>query len=201
MSYLRGFAPWIAFSLVSSFGWQWAALVALGISGASLVINRRAGTKLDGQILDIGMITYFAALTALAFAAPHSPLQSYDTPISTAWLGLIALTSLAIGQPFTLGIARRRVAPEVANSPQFRHINMVITAIWTISFIFISAAGFACVALHGGIVAQIAYQVVGFGLPAYFTRRYTARIRNRRAAQPDADERFRVGLQSGSMLK
>ena len=183
MNYLRGFAPWIAFSVVSPLGWQWAALVALGISGASLVIDRRAGTGLDGQILNIGMTTYFAALAVVAFAVPHSPLQNYDSPISTAWLGLIALTSLAVGRPFTLGIARRRVAPEVAASPQFRHLNMVITAIWTTGFLVTSAAGFACVALHGGMVLRIAYQVAGFGLPAYFTRRYTKRIRQRRAAQ------------------
>ena len=58
---------------------------------------------------------------------------------------------------------------------------MVITGIWTVSFAFLAAAGFACVALNGGIVLRIAYQVVGLGLPAYLTRRYTARIRGRRA--------------------
>ena len=41
----------------------------------------------------------------------------------------------------------------------------------------------ACVALHGGMALRIAYQVVGFGLPAYFTHRYTKRIRERSAAQ------------------
>ncbi|TVT46892.1 hypothetical protein FNH05_19710 [Amycolatopsis rhizosphaerae] len=180
MTYLRGFAPWIAFSVTSPIGRQWAALIALVICVSSLVLNRRAGMRLDGQVLNIGMTAYFAALTALAFAAPHSPLGNYDSPLSTAWLGLIALISLAIGQPFTLGIARLKVAPEVAGSPQFRHTNVVISAIWAVSFVFIAAAGFACVALHGGIALRVAYQIIGFGLPALFTHRYTKRIRARR---------------------
>ncbi|MFD2420300.1 hypothetical protein [Amycolatopsis pigmentata] len=188
MNFLRGFAPWIVFSVVSPFGRPWAALAALVISVVALVLNRRAGMRLDGQILGIGMTTYFAALTALAFLAPHSPLRNYDSPISTAWLGLIALVSLAAGRPFTLGIARLRVAPDVADSPRFRHINMVITSIWTVGFVFIAAAGFACVALNGGIVLKVAYQVVGFGLPAYFGHRYAARMRTHpgTAGQPSA---------------
>ncbi|KAA9166667.1 hypothetical protein FPZ12_000110 [Amycolatopsis acidicola] len=180
MSYLRGFAPWIAFSATSAFGWQWAALIALVASGISLTVDRRAGTRIDGQILTIGMTLYFAALAALAFAVPDSPVQAYDSPISTAWLGLIALTSLAVGRPFTLGVARRRVPAEVADSPRFRTTNMVITAFWTAGFVFMAAAGFTCVALDAAPALRIASQVVGIGLPMLCTHLYAARLRARR---------------------
>ena len=181
MSYLRGFAPWIAFSVVSSFSWQWGALVAAVLSVTSMLINRRAGMTLDGQILDLGSGLFFAALAALAFLSPDSPVQNFAGPLASTWLGMIALVSLVIRRPFTLGIARRRVSPEIGNSAAFRHLNMVITTAWTIGFLVSGSVGFACQALHGGALLHAGYQLLGFVVPMVFTRWYTARIKARRA--------------------
>ena len=41
MNYLRGFLPWIAFAVVSTLDWRWAALVAL-VLAAGLMIDRKS---------------------------------------------------------------------------------------------------------------------------------------------------------------
>src|SRR5205823_808436 len=45
--YLLGFLPWIVFAVVSSFAWQWAALLALTVSVYFVVKNRRAGVRAE----------------------------------------------------------------------------------------------------------------------------------------------------------
>ena len=185
MSYLRGFMPWIIFAVVSLIGWQWGAAAALASSVLLLVSSRRAGV--GAQVLDFGAICYFGALALLAFTDPRSPLQQYDGALSAAWLALIAWASLAVRRPFTLAIARRRTPPQFWNTHQFLRANVIITLVWAISFTCIAVAAFACDAANASIFCRIAYQVAGFGAPAYFTHRYSAQIRARRS-QPAAHE-------------
>lgn len=186
MSYLRGFAPWIVYSVVSVIGWQWGALAALAVSVASLIADRRKGFALDAQILDLGSLGYFAVLATIAFADPTSPLHNFDGPLSSAWLALIAITSLLIRRPFTLGIARRRVTPEIAANPAFARLNMVITSFWVGGFVFQAVAGVVAVEMNAGTVVDIARQVIGFAVPMLLTQRYVARVRARRAAAATA---------------
>ncbi len=181
MNYLRGFMPWIVFSVLSLIGWQWGAAAALAGSVLLLMSSRRAGMGIDAQVLDLGTICYFGALTLYAFADPRSPLQQYDGALSSAWLALIAWASLAVRRPFTLGIARRRTPPEFWNTREFLRANVIITLVWTISFTCIAVAAFACDAANASILFRIAYQLVGFGVPAYFTHWYSAQMRARRA--------------------
>jgi hypothetical protein len=184
MSYLRGFAPWIVYAVVSAIGWQWGALAALAVGIASLLVDRRGGVTLDAQFLDLGSILFFAGLTALAFADPTSPLRNYDGALSSGWLALLAITSMLAGHPFTEGIARRRVTEEVAANPHFRHINMVITSFWTGGFLFGTIAGVITSALDAGTMLDILRQVIAFAGPLYLTNRYVARVRARAAQVP-----------------
>lgn len=184
MSYLRGFAPWIVYAVLSAVGWQWGALAALAVGIASLVTDRRKGITLDAQFLDIASIVFFAGLAALAFSDPGSPLQHYDGALSSAWLALIAIISLAIHRPFTEGIARRRVSAEVAANPRFQHVNMVITSFWTGGFVFGAVTGTIAAALGAGTVVDVVRQVLAFAIPLYLTNRYVTRVR--RAAEQAA---------------
>ena len=122
-------------------------------------------------------MVYFAALTVLAFAVPDSPLQHHDGSLSSAWLALIAWTSLAVRQPFTLGIARQRTAPELWPTEVFRRTNTVITLVWTIAFTASAVSGFVAESSHAGLVVNVAIRVLGFGVPMWFTHRYTAKVR------------------------
>lgn len=182
MNYLRGFLPWIAFAVVSTLDWRWAALVALVLAAGLMMLDRKAGVRLDAQLLDVGSISFFLALTVVAFVFPHSVLQQYDGALSGAWLALIAWGSLAVGRPFTSGIARRQTAPEIWHTPAFHRTNTVITLAWTIAFTAIAIAAFICDAVNAPFVFRAAYEVVGFGVPIWFTRRYVTAVRAVRRA-------------------
>lgn len=182
MSYLRGFIPWIVFGVVSSFDWRWAAVAAL-LSGLALLRqDRRAGVAADAQILDVSTVVYFAGLGAIAFAAPHSPLEHYDGALSFGWLALTAWATLAVRKPFTLGIARRQTPREVWDLPEFLRINVVITVAWATAFTLTCAALAACTALDAPALISIACHVAGLAAPAAFTSIYPARVQARLAA-------------------
>lgn len=171
MSYLRGFLPWIAFAVLSGIGWEWGAAAGLVCAVASLVDDRRAGVTADAQVLDFGTIGYFAVLALLAVAWPHSPVRQYAGALSAGWLALIAWTSLTVGRPFTLGIARRRAPREMWHEAGFVRLNVGITRVWATAFA-LSAAGIAlCVATGASDIAEIACQVTGFVVPALLTQR------------------------------
>ncbi|MEU1625468.1 hypothetical protein ABZ746_09065 [Streptomyces sp. NPDC020096] len=182
MSYLRGFIPWIAFAVISTIGWQWGALAGLLIGLQLLIKDRRSGVAADALILETSTLAYFAALTAFAFAAPHSPVEHYVGALSFAWLAATAWSTLAVRRPFTLGIARRSTPRELWNTPQFLRINTVITTVWATCFALTAAAIAACDATHTGALATTACQVVGFLAPAAFTNRYRAIAQARLAA-------------------
>ena len=181
MSYLRGFIPWIAFAVLSTVGWQWGALAGLVIGVRLLMQDRKAGVATDALILQISTIVYFAALTAFAFAAPHSPVEHYDGAVSFAWLALTAWATLAVHHPFTLGIAKRQAPEAVWNSPVFLRINVVLTTAWALSFTLTAAAVALCHAAQLSSVAAIACQVAGFVFPAVFTSRYPKAVQARLA--------------------
>jgi hypothetical protein len=181
MSYLRAFAPWIAFAVIPSSDWQWAALIALAISVIGIARQTRSGLPLDAQIIDIGSAVYFAALAALALADPHTPLHPYTASLASGALGLIAGVSLAMRKPFTLGIAKQSVPREHWDSPLFIRANMIITAAWTASLII------GCVVLaflaHSSVLARSTVQIAAFVIPLVFTVRYAARARARARAR------------------
>ncbi len=179
MGYLRGFIPWIAFAAISSVGWQWGALAALVIGVWLLVKDRRSGVAADALILETSTVAYFAALTAFAFAVPHSPVRTYVGALSFGWLAATAWATLAVRRPFTLGIARRNTPREFWHTPQFLRVNTVITMAWATSFTLTAAAIAACDAAHTGSLATTCCQVIGFVAPAVFTNRYPKIVRAR----------------------
>jgi len=185
MSYLRTFAPWIVFAVFPTNEWQWAALVALAVCVVGITRQVKSGVPLDAQIIEVGSAAFFAALTALAFADPHTALRPYTPALASGALGLIAGLSLAVRRPFTLGIAKRTTPREHWNSPLFIRTNVIITAAWTASFLI------GCVILavlaHSSPYVVGAVQVAAFAIPLVFTVRYVARARARGGAASAED--------------
>ncbi|MCC3775267.1 hypothetical protein [Streptomyces sp. UNOB3_S3] len=181
MNYLRGFTPWIAFAAVSPLGWQWGAVTALAVAVALLVTARRAGASADSLILEGSTAVFFVALAPVAFSLPHSALRNYGGALSLGWLAVTAWATLAVGRPFTTGIAKRQTPPEVWHTAVFRRINVVITAVWAAAFTLTAAALTAVYAAGLGSGVSIPLQVAGFALPALFTARYPERVRARMA--------------------
>ncbi|MEW1658349.1 MULTISPECIES: hypothetical protein [unclassified Streptomyces] len=179
MNYLRGFLPWLVFAGVSAVGWQWGALAGLLSSVALLIADRAAGLSLESRLLEYGSIVYFVGLSAVAFARPDSALETYGSALSMGWLALIAWASIAVRRPFTMAIARRMAPPQVWHTPQFRHINVVITAAWSLSFTLTALAQAAIAAYGLGAVVSVLVQIAGFVLPVRFTTAYSGRARAR----------------------
>lgn len=183
MSYLRTFAPWIVYAVVPSAQWQWAALIALLLSVFEVTRQLRAGRALDALIIDIGSLIFFAALTVLAFADPNTALHPYSPALSSGVLAVIALVSLALRKPFTLGIAKQTSPKELWDNPVFIRTAYVLTSVWAASF----AVG--CIALtalaHADSTLRTIAQVSAFVIPVVFTIRYVAYVqaKARTAAQ------------------
>jgi hypothetical protein len=182
VKYLRGFIPWIAFAVISPDGWRWGALAGLLTGLVLLQAQRRKGVAADALILEISTVVYFAALTALAFAAPGSPLHHYSGVLSLGWLALTAWGTLAVRRPFTLGIARQNTPPEYWNRPRFLRTNVVITTVWAAAFTLTAAAIAICDVTAAGSAASLACQVAGFAAPAIFTARYPKIVQARYAS-------------------
>jgi hypothetical protein len=180
VSYLRSFAPWIVFAIVPASQWKWAALLALVVSIAGMARQVRSGLPFDAQIIEAGSAVYFAALTVLAFANPKTPVHAYTACLASGALALIACASLAIGKPFTLGIARQSVPREAWDNPLFYRVNVVITTAWAASFVI------GCIILaflaHSSVLARSTVQVAAFAIPLVFTIRYVDRARARSRA-------------------
>ncbi len=181
LGYLRGFAPWIVFSILSTQGEsRWGALAGLALAAALLVAERRLGREWDQVVIEASSALFFAGLTLAAFTISPAPLGDYGPAASLGWLALTAWGSLAIRRPFTLGIARTMAPVEVQRHPRFYRVNAVITAVWAIAFTATSAALLALlhVAPHA-TVAVIAVKLLGFALPAAFTTYYPRALRAR----------------------
>jgi hypothetical protein len=186
MSYLRGFAPWIAFALIGAVSWQWGALLALLCGVGLLLLARRSRFTPDSQILEISTVAYFAALTAVAFSVPDSALRHYTGPLAMGWLALTAFGTLAIGTPFTLGIAKRQAPRELWDSPVFKKVNQVLTTVWATAFAVTALTLLVLNLAQLGAVATIPVQVAGFIIPASITHGYPQRVRARYADRAHA---------------
>ncbi|MCL2730531.1 MAG: hypothetical protein FWE15_10985 [Actinomycetia bacterium] len=184
MSYLRTFLPWILFAVLPSGSWQWAAVAALGVAVAVVVGQLRAGAGPDALIIEIGSALFFAVLAVIAFADPHSGVHAYTGALSSGMLAVIAGVSLAVGKPFTLGIAKRSTPREYWTARPFLRVNNVITSVWTTAFA-VTAIVLTVVAHAGHAHSALAtvLQIAGFAVPMVFTVRYVAHVQAAAAAR------------------
>ena len=181
MNYLKSFLPWIAFAVVSTQAdWRWSGVTGLVLAGGLLLLERRRGKAWDTLFIEVSAVAFFALLTAWSFTDPTSPLRDYVGALTDLWLALTAWGSIAAKRPFTLGIAKTMVPPEIAATAVFRRVNVVITAVWAASF---TVAGIAeAILLHFAphdTVALVAIKVLGFAVPISFTIRYPRIVRAR----------------------
>ncbi|GAA1118153.1 hypothetical protein GCM10009663_67700 [Kitasatospora arboriphila] len=145
--------------------------------------GRRAGLGWDALVIEGSAVLFFAASTAAAAAAPDSALVTeYGQPLSSLWLAATAWGSLAVGRPFTLGIARSQVPEHLWRSPLFLRVNRHITAVWAAAFT-LSGAGGALLRHYRpeAGTARTVLTVASFVLPIVFTVRYPEIARARRA--------------------
>ncbi|MGV9249068.1 hypothetical protein [Streptomyces sp. NPDC003710] len=185
MGYIRSFLPWIAVAaLTGTVDLRWAVLTGLVLAAGLVVAQRRAGRGWDALVIECSAVVFFAAYAVAAFAAPgSSALAHYGSPLSSLWLAATAWGSLALGRPFTLGIARTQVPEHLWHSPLFLRVNRHITIVWASAF---TLSGIGGVPLRhylpGAGTARTLLTVATFVLPVLFTVRYPDIARARFAA-------------------
>ncbi|MEU5024669.1 hypothetical protein [Streptomyces milbemycinicus] len=184
MSYLRTFLPWIVFAVLPSGSWQWGALAALVVAVGLIGQQVRDGVGLDALIIELGSAVFFAALAVVAFTDHDSGVHDYSAALSSGTLAVIAGVSLAVGKPFTLGIAKRTTPRELWALKPFIRTNVVITAVWTGAFVLTALAlAFEAHTGHGHSTPATLVQIAGFAVPMVFTIRYVAHVQAK-AGQP-----------------
>jgi hypothetical protein len=132
-----GFVPWIVFSVVAGPStWMWAALAALLCSLILSVPSWRSTRSIS--VLDAAGLLFFGALVVLALTLDRATLQPIEDRaqmLSSIVIAVVALGSLAVGRPFTEYYARQQTPREYWNTPTFKQINRVITAVWGLVFV------------------------------------------------------------------
>lgn len=132
-----GFVPWIVFSVVAGPStWMWAALAALLCSLILSVPSWRSTRSIS--VLDAAGLLFFSVLVVLALVLDRATLQPIEDRaqlLSSIVIALVALGSLAVGRPFTEYYARQQTPREYWDSPAFKQINRVITAVWGLVFV------------------------------------------------------------------
>jgi hypothetical protein len=171
MSILFGFTPFIAFMLVErllnvTFGLSAGALVA-----SALVIRNRRAPK----ILEIGTLIVFVALTIYVAVSGAKPSVIALRLCVDVGLLCVVLVSMFVRRPFTMQYAREQVPEAYWNTPQFLHVNYVITAAWACAFAVMVSAEAALIALPQ-LPAFLGYGVIVAALlgAALFTRAQSA---------------------------
>jgi hypothetical protein len=176
MGILLGFAPFIAFAVLSRFVHPSVSLGAAAAVSAVLILrsNMRGGSI---KILEAGTFLLFAGLGA--FAVFRS--DGLDIPIVRSvvdgGLLLIILFSVAIGRPFTLQYAREQVPEAVQSSPRFIRTNYIITAAWALAMAVIVAADLAMHFMAGVPVrVEVIVMIAALAGAFWFTKWYPAQL-------------------------
>lgn len=181
MNYLRSFAPWIVYAVVATqLDWRYSALIGLVLSAGLVVWERRERRPWDSMVIELSAGLFFALLAVFAFADPDSVVRDQVVTLSSTWLALTAWGSLAIGRPFTLGIAKQMVEPELWRNPLFRRTNVIITAVWASAFTIEAVALGVLLAFapHASAVV-VSLKIATFVVPVLFTIRYPQVVRAR----------------------
>ena len=131
-----GLAPLAVFWFLLASGRPATAIAAaLALSAAAIAWRLREG---EIRSLEIAALVFFAALGACALAGIAWPV-AHAGPLSFAALGVFGLASVAARRPWTAEYARAAHA-DVADNPIFFGVNMLITAVWGVLFLALSAA-------------------------------------------------------------
>jgi len=176
MGILMGFAPFILFALLTNISVSLALWVAFAAAFA-IGIRDFAHTRIL-RVLDVGSTILFGLLALYAgFIQPSLSVQAVRLVVDCGLL-LIAATSMAIRNPFTLQYAREQTPQEFWNTPLFIRTNYIITAVWTLAFLATTAAdATATFNKKFPLSLDIGVGLAALALAVIFTARYPVHVR------------------------
>lgn len=176
MGILLGFSPFIVFSLLTSVSVSlalWAAFAA-----AFVITIRDFVQSPTLRVLDAGSMVLFGLLAVFAgFIAPGLSIQAMRLIVDSG-LFTIAMTTIAIRDPFTLQYAKEQVPQEFWDTPLFLRTNYVISSVWAAAFAVMAAAD-ATVTFNRALPLSldVAAGLGAMGCAIIFTVRYPAWVR------------------------
>jgi hypothetical protein len=135
LGFVLGFVPWIVFSLVAqrldANGVAWSATIAVVMTVVALVAARR---KHGPTFLSLASLVLFGAIAVVGF-------------VGGPGVDRLLVLATASARPFTAEYARQSVPREYWDSPTFRRINTVLSAVWGAGILVIGLAAVAVTAL------------------------------------------------------
>jgi len=183
MTYLKSFAPWIVYAVLSSpSNWGTAAVIA-AVVGAGVLLSELRQRR-DADLLAIAGIAFFAVIALIATSDPDAGIRSFTSALSMATMAVVAAGSALAGRPFTMTFAKRSVPEHLWSTPGFLRTNAVITGVWAACFAGMAVATGAISAVDRNATAAIAIaEVIGFAIAIRFTDRYATRKRTAAGAR------------------
>lgn len=184
LDYAVSLSPWAGYVAFTNLlgSWKYGFVVGLGLSAA--IVAWRSYRR-DSRFLDVGTLTYCAAMTVLSTVDPTSPVRPYNLPLSMAAVGGLSTGSIVVGSPFTYRIARTHVAQALLDDPVHHRLlyraHLVATSSWAVAQGVAAAASAICVAA-GSTVVAIVVQSVGTLVPVGMTRFQHERAEKAQAA-------------------
>ncbi|WP_405597433.1 hypothetical protein OG741_13525 [Streptomyces sp. NBC_01410] len=188
-----GLSPWIVFSVLVGPGrFGLAVSLALALSVVLFCAGRMVYRGTPLKILEVAGVVSFAVLATVGVTASPGTyrwLDTYAGEISNLTLVVIAFGSMVVRVPFTMQYGRERVGPEYWKSPEFLHINYVITGAWGTAFLVAAlAGGFGDLVLHNPDnlwttwIIQIAAMVTAMSFSEWYP--HVVRARSHGAGTP-----------------
>jgi hypothetical protein len=180
-----GIAPWALLSILSAPGrFQVAVGAALALAVLIMLAGLARGIKV--HLLEVFGAVFFAAMAIIGMFAGDNVirfLELWAGELTNISLALFAWFTLLVRKPFTVAYAKDTTPREHWDSPLFKRINDMITAVWAGAFTFAAAVGFVGdFAFHDagnfwtGWILQLAaiFFAVSFGqfYPDYATARF-----------------------------
>lgn len=139
-----GIAPWALLAILSGPGrFEEAVLAALGFSVLVMLVGLSRGIKV--HLLEVFGAAFFGTMAIVGLFATDNVirfLELWSGELTNISLAGFAWVTVLIRKPFTMAYAKDTTPPEHWDSPLFKRINDVVTAVWASAFTFAAAAGF-----------------------------------------------------------
>ncbi len=143
-SFVLGFLPWIAFTIVANRlaanAVAWSALIAVAMTVVALALARRRGTPVTLNTVSLVLFTGIAVVGFAGGRGVDGWLSTWGRPLVGVALGLYVLATASV-RPFTEEYARLSTPREHWGSPTFRSVNRVISAAWGMGLVAIGISG------------------------------------------------------------
>lgn len=177
MAILLGFAPFIAFALLSNFDLDLALWVAFAAAFA-IAIRDFAHSRLL-RMLDVGSVVLFGLLSLWSgFVQPGIPIQMARLAVDGGLFAMAAM-SLVLRHPLTLQYAREQVPEEFWETARFVYTNYLVTGAWAIAFAIMALAdAVANKNKQLPVSLDVAVSLLVLAIAILFTARYPHYLRS-----------------------